>query len=558
MMNDFLRYQFIPSSRTRYPVHILWIFGLITFTALRNYIGFFTILWFTWLQTSLFDVRFGVDSVLQRIFNITSFGIMTGFAVVGAIYDTTHLVENIKGFRAMCLVLMTSRLILALQYGVILWFVRRYNHTWLPLLSTMGVLFLAAMGYLGTYWGFDVDDFTSTAPHTYYAWYGIAVAEAAAVITISSIWRVVSFKRTHLVERVGLLTLIIMGEGIIGVAKSVSMILQTSRDTEAADIGNIASSVLVIYFIWVLYFDQIEHERFGTIRQQVWAILHFPLHVAMLLTVEGTAALILWNIIARYLRGWIDYVNNIPASINSTSEMVEYLETGILVIEDLFKESHTDLAHTYNYHHNLTSISNISAPFNTPAWNAQFTPLLQDLAFGVVNAIFTKFGIEGPEQDETIHMTESERSEALANVFSTVFAYVYIAAGAFAMLLGVLYWFGKTRKSLAEWYAILIRVIFGLGLCGFSAIAFTDGGASDGFTFSAWPIPVIMFTYGVVILLDNLILWWGNRAVKRRNKQATQQHARPGMLDLKFGSRSNDATAQRTAEKLPAGNESAV
>ena len=264
--------------------------------------------------------------------------------------------------------------------------------------------------------------------------------------------------------------------------------------------------------------------------------------------------------------------------------MVDYLETGILVIEDLFKESHTDLAHAYNYHHNLTSISNISAPFNTPAWTAQFTPLIQDLAFGVVNAIFTKFGIEGPEQDESIHMTESERSEALANVFSTVFAYVYIAAGSFAILLGVLYWFGKTRKSLAEWYAILIRVIFGLGLCGFCAIAFTDGGASDGFTFSAWPIPTIMFTYGVgkylnhqginymalvvkmklkltfepVILLDNLVLWWGNRSVKRRNKQATQPHARPGMLDLKFGSRPNDATAQRNAEKLPAGNESAV
>lgn len=187
-------------------------------TALRNYIGFFTILWFTWLQTSLFDVRFGVDSILQRIFNITSLGVMTGFAVVGAIYDTAHLTDNVAGFRAMSIILMVSRLILVLQYGVILWFVRLYNHTWLPLLGTMAVLFLAAMGYLGTYWGFDVDTITGvaadgehitySAPKTYYAWYGIAVAEAAGVITISSIWRVVSFKRTHLVERVGLLTLI--------------------------------------------------------------------------------------------------------------------------------------------------------------------------------------------------------------------------------------------------------------------------------------------------------------------------------------------------------------
>lgn len=177
--------------------------------------------------------------------------------------------------------------------------------------------------------------------------------------------------------------------------------------------------------------------------------------------------------------------------------MVNYLETGILVIEDLFKESHLHLAQAYDYQHNLTSISNITAPFNSPAWNAEFTPLIMDLAFGVINAIFTKFGIEGPEQDESVHLTESERFDALANVFATVFAYVYIAAGAFIIMLGVLYWFGKTRKSLAEWYAILIRVVLGILLCAFCAIGFTDGPASDGFTFSAWPIPVIMFMYGL-------------------------------------------------------------
>lgn len=44
----------------------------------------------------------------------------------------------------------------------------------------------------------------------------------------------------------------------------------------------------------MLYFDQIENDRFGTIRQQVWAVLHFPLHVAILLTVEGSARFIIW------------------------------------------------------------------------------------------------------------------------------------------------------------------------------------------------------------------------------------------------------------------------
>lgn len=134
--------------------------------------------------------------------------------------------------------------------------------------------------------------------------YALACLEALAVIAFSCYWRVVSFRHTHLVERIGLLTLIIMGEGIIGMTKSVSTILQTASSVGASDIGTIVAAVLLIYFIWVLYFDQIEHDRFGTIRQQIWAILHFPLHVAILLTVEGSTTLILWNII-KNISDWL-------------------------------------------------------------------------------------------------------------------------------------------------------------------------------------------------------------------------------------------------------------
>lgn len=251
---------------------------------------------------------------------------MTGFAIVGALYDTTDVVHNVEAFRAMSLILMVSRLVLMAQYGVVLWYIRGYHSTRLPLLTTMAVLFIAAMIFLGTYWGYNTAvklRSTGTAtelkqPETFVAWYVVVVVEAAAVIAISSIWRVVSFKRTRLVERIGLLTLIMMGEGIIGMTKSVSLILQNSQITSGSDIGIIAAAVLLIvrylkrylshgwltnvqYFIWVLYFDQIEHDRFGTIRQQIWAILHFPLHIAILLTVQGSATLILWNIIRRYM-----------------------------------------------------------------------------------------------------------------------------------------------------------------------------------------------------------------------------------------------------------------
>ena len=177
---------------------------------------------------------------------------MTGFAVTGAIYDTTNVNENVKAFRAMSIILMVSRLALVIQYGAVLWYLRKYQNTVIPLLVTMAALFVAAMAFLGTFFGFKThgpsgdSKVQGAQPTTYIAWYVLVCVEAAAVIAASCVWRVVSFKRTHLVERVGLLTLIILGEGIFGMTKSVSRILQSSRSTTGSDVGVIMSSVLLI------------------------------------------------------------------------------------------------------------------------------------------------------------------------------------------------------------------------------------------------------------------------------------------------------------------------
>lgn len=49
-------------------------------SALRSYSGFFCLLWFTWCQVSLFDVRFVADSILERIAKACQFGVMIGLA----------------------------------------------------------------------------------------------------------------------------------------------------------------------------------------------------------------------------------------------------------------------------------------------------------------------------------------------------------------------------------------------------------------------------------------------------------------------------------------------
>jgi low temperature requirement protein LtrA len=76
--------------------------------------------------------------------------------------------------------------------------------------------------------------------------YVIVLAEALAVVAVTWRYRPTSFKRTPVVERMGLLTLIIMGEGIIGITKSVTAIFLNAKRASASDIGMVIAAVFLI------------------------------------------------------------------------------------------------------------------------------------------------------------------------------------------------------------------------------------------------------------------------------------------------------------------------
>lgn len=77
-------------------------------------------------------------------------------------------------------------------------------------------------------------------------WWVTLPIEAVAVVTISSIWRMLSFKQTHLNERLSLLTLIIIGEGVIGVSKTVGKLWPSSTAPDSGAVVAILSIVILL------------------------------------------------------------------------------------------------------------------------------------------------------------------------------------------------------------------------------------------------------------------------------------------------------------------------
>jgi low temperature requirement protein LtrA len=227
---------------------------------LSQYIGFFSILWFTWYQVGLYDVRFSMDSVFERIAKACQFGVMIGFAVVGPRFNVGSKTTNdgegpsLSSFKALTLILMASRFVIVLQYLQSLWFTKNWKQTRLPMLVIAGTYFVAGFIYLGLFFTFQ--DNESGENHTYLVWYVLAFLETMIATGVSSYWRVISFKGTHLVERMSLLTLIILGEGVMGLAERCQKIVKSDMLVfDSTTIGNIVAAVLILYFIYMLYFD---------------------------------------------------------------------------------------------------------------------------------------------------------------------------------------------------------------------------------------------------------------------------------------------------------------
>lgn len=456
--------------------------------ALASYIGFMTLMWFTWLQTSLFDVRFGTESVFSRICKACSFGVMTGFAIVGPQFRTYEVEKYTRAFRSMSLILMASRLILMLQYGVVLYYLRPYwKKTLVPLAVIMATLFIAAIIFLGLTFSFHNDENSKA----YIGWYVVVGVEAFATIATSSKWRIIGFKHTHLVERVGLLTLIIMGEGIIGLTKAVTYIMKGSTYLSSSVIGQIICAVLIIYFLWMLYFDQIEHERFGTIRQQVWTLLHYPLHMAILLTVEGVKQFIQWWI-ANDNSDWaLTKIGDSWLSSSTGDELTHQLNLNLDEISARFNTNGNKDVKLPDFSKQFKLMSNYTE--SVEGENERVVEILTDMSYTLYTWACSIYGIKPQEESKD----PTNKLLAVYEVFWVVFIFFFSCAGAVLLILAVMYWFGKSHKTGGEWGSIVVRAFFGIGVTFLAIMAKDYSDAWINYISSPWILPTIVFVYGI-------------------------------------------------------------
>lgn len=487
--------------------------------AVKSYIGFFALLWFNWLQVTLYDCRFSVDSVFERVCKGLHLGVMIAFAVVGTQFDTSATAKYAFVFQQFSVIMMVSKIILLFQYGYVLFWVRGQSKIIIPLLIHMVAYTVGAIICLGVVFSFDKE----RESYGYLAWYAIALVEALAVFISSSRWRSVSFKRTHLNERVGLLTLIILGEGIIVLAKSMNYVTRAENYSPAVT-GQIISSTLIIvssshpfsvsvilpmmkpqYFLYMLYFDQVDTRRFGTIRQQFWALAHFPFHVALVLFLEGTSRFVTWRNAIESVVLFIHDVDVDLQSSNTTVQAAQNLQSrmNVLVHRD------PDLATLILAE---SAKSNINSSFNALAASVdvdseQALKAIGDIVGMLLRSIVQFFNLKAPKKDTPITFTGPTDPFSYVNsvfhVYDLVFVYFFVAAGCTLLMMSVLIALAKKNKCLGDYVVITLRAVVGIGLASIVALK-GHSPSMERFIMSPWILPTVMLALGLVVLLDGV------------------------------------------------------
>lgn len=245
--------------------------------ALAHYIGWFVVMWWSWAGQAFWAARYDMDDLFTKVMKLIEFCALISFGA----FSSDHLDRTSTGFITSYMVL---KAILVIEYGNVLYWARknRSKKSLTPLWLQIGSNLLAIL-----IWGLSI--LVHSLAWRYVMWYFSILLEVAVLVSFGR-RASVTFAGSHLPERFALFTIIVLGENIIGL---IGLSAGASAWVRGSDpfLVLFLLTVVILYALWWLYFDDFSEDVFHktTALSQLWAYLHLPFHICIVLV--GTGAL---------------------------------------------------------------------------------------------------------------------------------------------------------------------------------------------------------------------------------------------------------------------------
>jgi low temperature requirement protein LtrA len=240
--------------------------------SLSNFFGFlflFIPVWWSWIGTTFFATRFYSDDLGHRLLLL----LQMGGAGAMAINISGAFNNNLSGF---ALSYAFMRLILVIEYVRVFRTIKS-SETANPLVKRYIIGFsIAAIIWL-------VSAFVPITEIRFALWVIGLIIDFATPISTSKLTSKFTPHISHLPERMGLFTLIVLGESIVGIVNGMTEQIWDVYSVIEASLG-----LCISFSLWWLYFDstgrlpiQILREKGRISLYLIWLYTHFPLVVAI-------------------------------------------------------------------------------------------------------------------------------------------------------------------------------------------------------------------------------------------------------------------------------------
>ncbi|KAF9995929.1 hypothetical protein BGZ79_010337 [Entomortierella chlamydospora] len=232
---------------------------IINATTMFRYCGWFTIMWWMWLSQT----------------------IQAGFAGNGYHFASS----NSNGF---ALSYAVMKLVLVGQYFIV-WIHAPNSRCRRPILLYMLANFISFVMWWTS--AFLVEALSNQA--RYSIWFSAIGIEVLATIVLTNN-ATVTFIGSHLPERLGLFTLIILGESVMGIFMVTDDLVDAPRKLGWDNLTMLIFSITIVKCQWFLYFDDYHEQgpHRSSIHSALWTYLHFMLNLSQLLLGVGCLDLI--------------------------------------------------------------------------------------------------------------------------------------------------------------------------------------------------------------------------------------------------------------------------
>jgi low temperature requirement protein LtrA len=209
-----------------------------------HFVLVFLPLWWIWAGHTIYANRFDTDSRQHRLSTLL---IMFLLIVISAQISADAQEHYALAVACYC----AARLIIAAMYFASK---RKHDHRG-GFATTLGIVFAAGAAI-------SLSSVLLEPPWSYLVFYAGIVFDMAALLLLKRRLHVVPAHTSHLVERVGLLTIIMLGESVLSISAALAHIAWNPSNIMAA-----VSGFVMVSAIWWIYYDSfhlLEHRKLTT------------------------------------------------------------------------------------------------------------------------------------------------------------------------------------------------------------------------------------------------------------------------------------------------------